>query len=247
MFACIKNARSALAFLSRLVPPTPQAEGSIDAADLPAAVPFYPLAGLILGSLACLPVLLPASPWLAAWLYALLLAWMTRGFHWDGLADLADACGSNAAGDTFWQIMKDSRIGAFGVIALVFGIGGQVVAAHACLAKGAWLPLAVAPAFGRGMVILFGRLVRPAPRSTLAALIQPGMEKTAALASLVLTLILAAFCLGGVAFGLALLLTAVTLYILRRIALTHGGINGDFHGALIIAAEIAVLISASVA
>lgn len=246
MFGCIKNTRNALAFLSRLVSPTPQAEGAFDETDLLEAVPFYSLAGLILGALACLPVLLPVSSWLATWLYVLLLAWMTRGLHWDGLADLADACGSNATGDRFWQIMKDSRIGAFGVIALVFGVSGQIVAAHACLEKGLWLPLVVAPAFARGIVILFGRLAKPAPHSTLGALIQPGLEKTAALASLVLTLIFAALCLGGMAFGLTLSLTAVTLYILRRIALAHGGANGDFHGSLIIAAETAVLISASV-
>lgn len=245
MLETINNARNALAFLSRLIPPAPQPEGRFDETKLAEAVPFYPLAGLILGALACLPSLSPLPAWIAAFLYTLLLAWMTRGLHWDGLADLADACGSNAAGDRFWEIMKDSHIGAFGVMALVFGIGGQTLAAYVCIEKGAWLPLVIAPAFGRGMVILLGRMVRPNPRSTLAALIQPGLEKTAALAALMLTFVLAALCLSDIAFVAALLLTAIALYILRRIALAHDGVNGDFYGALIVTLEIAVLISGS--
>lgn len=244
MVAIITNARNALAFLSRLVPPSPGFHTADSAkTQLADAVPFYPFAGLVLGALASVPVLLSLPTWLTAWLYTLLLAWMTRGLHWDGLADLADACGSNATGEKFWQIMKDSRIGAFGVMALVFGIGGQVLAVHTCLEKGAWLPLLLAPAYGRGMVILFGRLVRPNPHSTLAALIQPGLGKTAALAVLMLTFVLAALCLEDIAFGTALLLTAAILFTLRRIALAHDGANGDFHGSLIITAEIAILIS----
>jgi adenosylcobinamide-GDP ribazoletransferase len=108
--------------------------------------------------------------------------------------------------------MKDSRIGAFGVMALVFDIGIQVTAAYACLAKGLWLPLIVAPAYARGMVILFGQLVSPNPHSTLAALIQPGVKKTASLAALALTFVLAALCLNDIVFGATLLLTAVILY-----------------------------------
>lgn len=235
--------RNALAFLSRLT-----SAASHDAASLAEAVPFYPLAGLALGCLAALPYLFaPQESWIAAWLYVLILAWLTRGLHWDGLADLADACGSNADGEKFWQIMKDSRIGAFGVMALVFGISGQVVAVHACACSGEWGVLILAPALGRAMVIFFARRSVPYAGSTLAALIQPGVRAKAASAALALSLLVALVVLGVAAFILAALLAFVCVFILVRIASAHNGANGDFHGTLIISVETAVLVAAALA
>lgn len=236
--------RDALAFLSRLASSASGGSGE----SLAAAVPCYPLAGLVLGLIASAPYLFASSEsWIPAWLYVLILAWLTRGLHWDGLADLADACGSNADGERFWRIMKDSRTGAFGVMALVFGITGQVLAARACASAGQWPALIFAPALGRAMVILFGRLTMPYIGSTLAALIQPGARSGAALAAFALTVIAALPVLGFSAFVLAALLTLACLLILARIASAHGGANGDFHGALIIAVETAVLMAAALA
>lgn len=243
MPSLLSDLRNAIAFLSRLLPPSRPGSGGFDTAQLARAVPFYPPAGLILGAIACAPLLLPLPAWLAAWLYTGLLAWMTRGLHWDGLADFADACGSSATGERFWEIMKDSRIGAFGVMALVFGIGVQTVAAHACIEKGTFAPLLLAPAFGRSAVILFGRLVPSSPRSTLATLIQPGTQGFAATASLALAAAATAFFLGLPAFAAALAMTGAAVFPLRRAALFHGGANGDFYGTLIIATETAVLVS----
>lgn len=234
---------AALAFLSRLVPPPAQ-----DAASLDRAVPFYPLAGLVLGLLAASPyVFVPGDSWAAAWLYALLLAWLTRGLHWDGIADLADACGSNKRGEDFWRVMKDSRIGAFGVMALVFGITGQVLAAHACAATGRWPVLLLAPALGRAMVIALARLTAPYPGSTLAARIRPGAVSRAAATSLFLTWGAAFVLLEFTVFLPAALLAGLCVYILTRLAAAHGGANGDFHGTLIIVVETAVLCAAALA
>ena len=237
--------RNALAFLSRLAPPAPLRDGEN---PLAGAVPFYPLAGLVLGGIAALPALAlpPSMAWVAAWAYVLILAWSTRGLHWDGLADLADACGSNATGGRFWEIIKDSRIGAFGVMALVFGIAAQVIAAQGCIAKTNIIPLVLAPAFGRAMVIALGRIADPNPVSTLAALIQPGIRSGRAVAPLLLTPLLALFLLGPLPFLLAAILTAACLAVLARIAAAHGGTNGDFHGAMIIAAETAILLAGGV-
>lgn len=205
------------------------------------AVPFYPFVGALLGCLAAVPVFF--APAYAPWAYPLILAWLTRGLHWDGLADLADACGSNAGGDRFWEIIKDSRIGAFGVMALVFGVTGQMAAAGSCAASGNVLALVLAPAYGRAMVIAFGRLTSPHPISTLAALIQPGMRSFPALAALILTLAAALLVLGPLSFLMAIALTTTVLAALVRIARRHGGGNGDFHGTAIILAETAVLLA----
>lgn len=237
----LQRLHNALAFLSRLAPPV--AVSGDPAHGLAAAVPFYPLTGLILGLLAALPALIlaPSSSWISAWAYVILLAWMTRGLHWDGLADLADACGSNAGGDRFWEIIKDSRIGAFGVMALIFGVTAQIVTAQTCIASGNTAGLIVAPAFGRALVIILGRLVPPHPRSTLAAQIRPGTLSKASLAAFLATMLAALFLLGPAPFCAATALAVLSLAILVRIAKPHGGANGDFYGALIIAAEVAAL------
>lgn len=235
------NCRNALAFLSRLAPPVSHEPGA-----LAAAVPLFPLAGLVIGALAALPALTlpPAASWLSALAYVLLMAWITRGLHWDGLADLADACGSNAEGERFWEIMKDSRIGAFGVMALVFGILAQVIAARHCIARGAYAALILAPALARASIIVLGRLRPPAPHSTLAALVLPGVHTRPALASLTLTAAAAFIPLGpGVTFT-ALALAAPCILIIARIGAKHGGINGDFLGTAILAVEICTLIAA---
>ena len=234
----MRRLRNALAFLSRIVPPAPMRDGE---SGLAGAVPFYPLAGALLGLIATVPVMLVPS--LTAWTYPLILAWLTRGLHWDGLADLADACGSNATGDRFWEIIKDSRIGAFGVMALVFGITGQIFAAQSCVTAGNIWALILAPAFGRAMVVVLGHCASPHPASTLAALTQPGIRTMPARLSLGLTLAAGAYALGAVPFLAAIVLTAVCLAVITRIARNHGGANGDFYGAAIIAAETAFLLA----
>ena len=237
----LRNARNALAFLSRLVPPaSPKDDGS----ELAEAVPYYPLAGAILGCLATVPAIF--VPALAAWLYPLILAWTTRGLHWDGLADLADACGSNATGDRFWEIIKDSRIGAFGVMALVFAIAGQIVAAQACIANNNLPALVLAPVCGRAAVIALGRLSQPHPASTLAALTHPGTRSRPALAAFILTLAIAAPVLGVTPTCVAIALMFCCLAVLLRIAARHGGANGDFYGAMIVAAETCVLVAGGI-
>ena len=61
----------------------------------------------------------PAAPWLAAVLCTVFSVMLTGAFHEDGLADLADGLGGSYQRDRALEIMKDSRIGSFGAIALV--------------------------------------------------------------------------------------------------------------------------------
>ncbi|WP_051620879.1 adenosylcobinamide-GDP ribazoletransferase [Paenibacillus sp. UNC451MF] len=86
------------------------------------SVVFYPLVGAVIG------LLIGAAGWLLqGWLApgvtaALLLAlWvaMTGGLHLDGLMDTADGIFSYRSREKMLEIMKDSRVGAMGVIACV--------------------------------------------------------------------------------------------------------------------------------
>lgn len=86
------------------------------------SVPFFPWVGLVLGGL-----LLAAdavlgwlfSPLLSALLLVVLLVVLTGGLHLDGWMDTADGLFSGRDRERILSIMKDSRVGAFGVLALV--------------------------------------------------------------------------------------------------------------------------------
>jgi adenosylcobinamide-GDP ribazoletransferase len=85
--------------------------------------------GWVVGSVAALvyvafDALLPGSyaPLVAACLSTMATVLLTGGFHEDGLADLADGLGGSYDRDRALEIMKDSRVGAFGAMALVLAL-----------------------------------------------------------------------------------------------------------------------------
>ena len=111
------------ALLTRIPLPASWVPSGLD--DGP-SLSWAPLVGGILGLgvgasgwlLACtLPPL--AAAWGTCGLYVL-AGW---GLHLDGWSDLADGYGSGRRGEALRQVMKDSRIGGFGALALVWGVG----------------------------------------------------------------------------------------------------------------------------
>lgn len=124
---------------------------------------FFPLAGALIGVLdaaVCWVVSRWMGPWTAACLVILFDTWITGGLHLDGLADTADAFGSWRDRDRMLEIMKDSRIGTAGVIAVASVLIGRIALYGELMSRG--LPLctllgilAVIPCISRtGMVLL---------------------------------------------------------------------------------------------
>ncbi len=112
----------ALTFLTKL--PWPW-RGPADEAALARAMFWFPWVGAILGlgfwgAWGCLHQLLPA-PAAAALLLAFTVV-ITGGLHLDGLADTADGLGGGCDPAAALRIMKDSRVGAFGVISLILAL-----------------------------------------------------------------------------------------------------------------------------
>src|SRR5512137_125405 len=90
--------------------------------DLGRSVPFYPIVGLLIGIMAAtlgylMEAVLPPLPAYATILIFLLA--ISGGLHMDGLADTADGFFSARPRDRILEIMRDSRIGVMGVIAVV--------------------------------------------------------------------------------------------------------------------------------
>src|SRR6266478_8541719 len=115
----------AIQFLTRL--PVPQPLNSSET-DIGKASAFFPLIGVIVGGGGALVfgglqriLPLPASV-LCAIVFATLI---TNGFHEDGLADSFDGFGGGWTKDRVLEIMRDSRIGTYGTLALIFVILGK--------------------------------------------------------------------------------------------------------------------------
>jgi adenosylcobinamide-GDP ribazoletransferase len=92
---------------------------------------FFPLVGLVIGLILALGYYLFSflfSRPLILWLIIGLLALITRGLHLDGFADTMDGLGSGGTREKILEVMRDSRIGAFGVISLILLIGSKYLA-----------------------------------------------------------------------------------------------------------------------
>lgn len=76
-------------------------------------------AALLLGGLLWLLPASPFTPLVAALISTAGSLWLTGGFHEDGLADVADGLGGFVPPERALEIMKDSRLGAYGVMTLV--------------------------------------------------------------------------------------------------------------------------------
>jgi adenosylcobinamide-GDP ribazoletransferase len=109
------------AFQFLTVIPFPKALASGER-ELERSVPFFPVVGLVIGIMAAIlghamDALLPAFP--ACAMVVIFLLAISGGFHMDGLADTADGFFSARPRERILEIMKDSRIGAMGVIAVI--------------------------------------------------------------------------------------------------------------------------------
>lgn len=79
-------------------------------------------AALLMGGVCWLMPDTPWTPLLAAVISTAGTLWLTGGFHEDGLADVADGLGGFVPAERALEIMKDSRLGAYGVMTLVMAL-----------------------------------------------------------------------------------------------------------------------------
>ncbi|WP_349362353.1 adenosylcobinamide-GDP ribazoletransferase [Roseomonas sp. E05] len=214
-----------------------------DAAGHARAAWAWPLAGAVVGALGGgTQALLTATglpPGLAApWALAVMLL-ASGALHEDGLADTADGFGGGRDRPRKLEIMRDSRIGSFGALALVLAL---TLRGGALAELAAPLPAMIATgALARAAMLLPLLTLPPARRDGLAAgLGRPPLG--AALAAPVLAAVLAGLLLPAGAALLALasaLAGAAGLTALARAQI--GGQTGDVLGACAVIAECAAL------
>lgn len=235
LLARMAEAQMALTLLTRL----PAGKRTSPGPSLAAASWAFPLAGLAVGGIAAivlygalwfrLPPAIAAGLALAAGLLA------TGGLHEDGLADVADGFGGGANRDRKLEIMRDSRIGSYGTLALILIVGLRwsalaTLASHDAGQAAAAL-LAIAIASRAGLPVMLA-VLPPARQDGLGhAAARPSRLRTAlAVAFGILALV---FLLGGAAAISIALAQGIALLAMGRLALRQiGGQTGDVLGAM---------------
>jgi len=233
---------TSLAFLSRLWP-----SRIIAGADFARCLPWFPLTGLVIGLVTVLPVWLGffgGHSWLMGWLTVAMSLWLTRGLHADAVADIGDAWGSGARGERFWTIVKDSRIGAFGVVWLVMALLGQAASFGTLAGQGRLGAIVWCFVLGRGLSVAALYLCRDLVRPGLSALFAPGATPRAVGSVAAQTILLGLLLTSPRGLILGVAVSAFVLLFLVRLSRRQGGFNGDFMGACILLGELAGALAA---
>ncbi|HEY0124325.1 MAG TPA: adenosylcobinamide-GDP ribazoletransferase [Rhizobium sp.] len=239
----------AMAFLSRIPVPAFFFEGNDG--KLARVSRAFPFAGLLIALPAAIVfgalLAFGADPLMAA-LLALAVQTMTTGaLHEDGLSDTADGFGGGKDRDRALAIMKDSRIGTYGAVALILSFGLRATAL-AAIGRGlapldAALTIPAAAVLSRGaMVWHWYALPAAKPDGVAASAGKPdyGPMQIALIGALVLSAFLLWPSLRLPAFILCLLVTSAAAFLFtRRVRRRLSGHTGDTIGAAQQICEIA--------
>jgi adenosylcobinamide-GDP ribazoletransferase len=227
----------ALQFLTRL--PVWRVLPKIEdhAGALRQAMPFLPMAGAVIGCVTggVLSIGLAVWPaWVAVLLALAVEALLTGALHEDGVADFCDAFGGGWHAQDIERILKDSRIGSYGMVGLLLAIGLRAGAMVSISPEFVFWAIVAAAALGRWLVLPITLILPPVPgRDGLAK----GLDHRRGVADLVLgscltvpflvPVFLVAPVLSAAGIGAALMFAFwLTRYVGRRL----GGVTGDVLG-----------------
>lgn len=240
----MKSFVAALSFLTVIPVPRRWAD-STD--SLESGALYFPLIGLLLGILTAL--LFKALSWFlpffpAGVLAVIFMIAVSGGLHMDGLADTADGFFSARTRERILEIMKDSRIGTMGVLAVTSVILLKVALLASVPPSSACATLLLVPLAGRSAILVQMALLSYARAETggTAAVFNRRSARGPALGGAVLLLTAGWFIADwrGLVAGVAALLLAAAFsgYVYRKI----GGYTGDTLGAGCETAELVPLL-----
>lgn len=249
----IQDLALSMQFLTVLSVPVPMAAslsgeegGKVAGERMARAAWTFPLAGLLLGAI------LAGVNRLAVWALPSTIAdlltvgaliALTGGLHMDGLADTCDGLFSRRPKERILEIMRDSRVGSFGVIGIVMDLLARFALLGA-LGRAKWPALILIPVLSRWVMVLVAWL-HPYARA------EGGLGKAfteyigareTVLAS-VMAMLLAPALLGWTGLILAGVAVLLALGAGRWIAGKIGGMTGDTFGAINELAELGSLLA----
>jgi adenosylcobinamide-GDP ribazoletransferase len=220
----------------------------VDTVNLAGATPWLPAVGLLLGGVLAVVDLglrrLEVDPLVGSALLVVVLLALTGGLHADGLMDTCDAVFGHATPERRLEIMRDPRVGAFGVIGLVSVVLLKVASIDALAGTPRTMSLLLAPTLGRWAIVL---LARGFPYGRAAGMGEP--LKAAASTRVLLLSSIVPLAMSVVAWPsgpiLAVGAAAVALLLGRWLMSLLPGLTGDCYGAGCEVVETAVLLAAA--
>lgn len=227
--------RAAVGFLTRLP------AGRTGPADLAGSSGYFPLVGLVVAAvgIAAWAVVEPLlGPLAAAAASVLATVALTGAFHEDGLADTVDGLWGGATPAQRLEIMRDSRLGTYGTVALA----GDLLLRIALLAPldlaAAVRVLVAGHVIGRAAPLVLAAWLPPARAGGQGAQVRAASRGGALLAGA--TVAVAAVAAAGWWAPAVLAAAAVAVAALRRAARRRvGGVTGDILGAGVQVAQLA--------
>jgi adenosylcobinamide-GDP ribazoletransferase len=207
------------------------------------AITLFPLVGGVIAVVTALPawgaayfIPLPAAAWAACGLYVI-FGW---SLHLDGWGDLWDGVGSGRRGEAMRAVMKDSRVGSFGVAGIVLALALRATLL-AGIDAGRWLPsLAIAGGAGRFALSAAAYVGHYPWEAGMGREIVNNFEGRHVICSLVLSCLFIPLnpgaCLAGIAAS-GLAGAALAMWCDWNL----GGVNGDALGAAAVLGEIIAL------
>ncbi len=211
---------------------------------------FFPLVGALLGFLVLIThrgaeIIQFGQPGILALLSLAIITWLTGALHMDGLGDVADAFGGGTNKDHVLQILKDPRMGSFGVCAIVFAVMIKAGCWQAYFLRGNPWMIFWSLVFSRVMQASLLAFVPAARKESIAAPFGATgkFPKWSVLVSYLITSLAATYIssigISLVCAGCSLAVTGVAgFYFWKRIQ----GITGDCVGATSEMVEISVLL-----
>ena len=246
----IEAIKAAFSFLTRI----PMGHKPPSSESLRWASAHFPLVGVCIGLLMtlCFWTFLGCGPWAATAIALALSIWITGAFHEDGLADSADALGGGLSENKIFEILKDSRVGTFGAIALTISyvVRWSLLSSLEHMAPvGFILSQSIARIPPVWMMASIPYVTPSRTRSKPLLQADFPQLKAATLFGLVLIAIFVVTGLVHIATALRLLILLIisTLWAARIFIKRTGGITGDFLGATEQLSEIVVLIVLAIA
>lgn len=225
---------TALQFLTRI--PTPDI-GAPTPEEVQHSRSFYPLVGVMIGVLlagvSLISHVLIAQTLMDAVIVVAADAWWTGGLHLDGLMDSADGLLSYRSRERMLEIMRDSRVGAMGVLAVMFTILLRVAALSSLT------PVAMAEAvflgalYARSLLLLLLRFTGSARTAGRGHEVAQGISAQGGIIATVCSLAVAYWVFGGgglIACAVAGLCVSYFATVCKR---RLGGMTGDTYGASI--------------
>jgi adenosylcobinamide-GDP ribazoletransferase len=223
---------AAIRFLT--IAPVPGRWGTAEA-DLASSVPWFPVIGLTLGAIAAAVawgLSLIAPPLVVAGTIIVVLLSFSGCLHLDGLSDTADGFLSSRSCERILEIMKDSHIGAMGVIAVVCSLLLKFASLASLSEATLWRAVLLMPLAGRCAIVVHMAILPYARPSGLGAIFYGRSVRWTAIWSVALFAAAAWSILGmqGMVVWAACIVASLlfSAYTYRKI----GGATGDTFGAI---------------